>query len=117
MTPGPEVPVLFVHWEQFLGWLLDRTEGFPKRLRFTITNRIENLGLDVYEAVIEARYSRNRVPVLEHANLMLEKLRLLLRVVRDRNVLDRSSFEHACKEIDVAGRMIGGWLRSQRGRG
>lgn len=112
----PDVPVLFVHWEKLLGWLLDHTEKFPRRLRFTLTNRIENMGLDIFEAIVDARYSRNRVPILERINLALEKLRLLLRIARDRGVLDPRSFENACKEIDVAGRMVGGWLREQRGR-
>lgn len=109
-----EIPVLFVHWEAFVGWLLDHTEKFPRRLRFTLTNRIDNLTLDIFEAIVEARYSRQRIPILERINLALEKLRLLLRLARDRQVLPRRSFEHACKEIEVAGRMVGGWLRQQR---
>lgn len=113
---GPEVPVLFIHWEKFLGWLLDHTEKFPKRLRFTLTNRIDNLGLDIFEAIVEARFTRQRIPILERINLALEKLRLLLRLARDRRILDLGSFEYACREIDVAGRMVGGWLREQRER-
>jgi len=109
-----EVPVLFGHWESFLGWLLDHTEKFPRRLRFTLTNRIDNLGLDIFELIIEARYTRQRIPVLERINLGLEKLRLFLRIARDRRFLAPRSFEHAIQQIDVAGRMVGGWLRQQR---
>ena len=110
-----EVPVLFVHWERFLDWLLDRTERFPRRLRFTLTNRIDNLAFDIFESLVEARYQRQRVPILARINLDIEKLRLLLRIARDRGFLDRRSFDHACKEIDTAGRMVGGWLKHQRG--
>ena len=109
-----EVPTLFVHWEKFLGWLLDHTERFPRRLRFTLTNRIDNLVLDIYEGLVVARYTRHRIPILERINLDLEKLRLLLRLARDRGFLNRRSFEHGCKEIETAGRMVGGWLRQQR---
>jgi hypothetical protein len=112
----PDVPVLFVHWETFLGWLLDHTERFPKRLRFTLTNRIENLALDVFEAIAEARFRRDRLPSLERVSLGLDTLRLLLRIARDRRCLDPRSFEHACKQIDQAGRMVGGWLKEERGR-
>lgn len=110
----PDVPTVFVHWERFLAWLLDHTEKFPKRLRFTLTNRIDNLALDVFEQLVQARYSRERQAVLERINLELETLRLLLRMAHDRQVLDTRAFAHACEEIDAAGRMVGGWLRHQR---
>lgn len=112
--PQPEVPVLFAHWEGFLGWLLDHTQKFPKHLRFTLTGRIDNLALDIYTRIAEARYRRDRVALLERLNLDLELLRLLLRLARDRRVLDPHSFAYACEAIDTAGRMVGGWLRHQK---
>ena len=113
MATTPEV---FVHWEEFVGWLLDRTERFPKRLRFTLTNRIDNLALDIFESLIAARYSRARAPLLADVNLKLETLRLLLRLARNRRVMDSGSFEHACRRIDTAGRMVGGWLKHSQAR-
>ncbi len=110
----PDVPTLFVHWETFLGWLLDHTEKFPRRLRFTLTSRIDNLALDIYTRIAEARYRRDRIALLERVNMDLELMRLLLRLARDRRVLDPRSFAYACKAIDTAGRMVGGWLRQQR---
>lgn len=56
-------PVLFGLWERFVGWLLARTEKFPKRVAGTFRIRIDNLALDVYERLIEARYQRDRGPV------------------------------------------------------
>ena len=35
--------VLFVKWLEFLKWLLPALEKFPKKSRFTMTSRIENL--------------------------------------------------------------------------
>lgn len=114
--PETDAPELFVHWEAFTGWLLSHTEQFPKRLRFTLTNRIDNLALDVYEGIVEVRYQRDRVRQLERLNLDLEKLRLLLRLAHRRQVIDTRSFRYACEAIDTAGRMVGGWLRHQRRR-
>ncbi len=106
-----EVPVVFSHWEAFLGWLLDRTQKLPRRLRFTFTTRIDNLALDVFELLVEARYTKQRGPMLRRINLNLEKLRLLLRLVHDQGHFDRRAFAHAIAEIDTVGRMVGGWLR------
>lgn len=112
----PEVPALFAHWEQFVGWLLDRTAKFPKNLRHTLTGRIDNLALDVFERLVEARYTRARLPLLARVNLDLEKLRLLLRLAHDRRVLDTHAFEHAMVAIESAGRQVGGWSKQQEAR-
>ena len=61
MTPEPQ---LFVLWYDFSKWLLDKTEKFPKKVRFSFSNRIDNLALDIIEGIIEARYSRNKKDIL-----------------------------------------------------
>ena len=109
-------PVLFGLWARFVGWLLARTEKFPKRVAGTFRIRIDNLALDVYERLIEARYQRDRGPVLSRINLDVEKLRLLLRLAHDQQVLDPAAFRHACAELDTVGRMLGGWQRHLRQR-
>ncbi|OED36241.1 hypothetical protein AB833_26750 [Chromatiales bacterium (ex Bugula neritina AB1)] len=115
MSSG-SIPTVYVQWETFLHWLLDRTEGFPKRLRFTLTSRIDNRALDVFERLVEARYSRDKINLLSAINRDLEILRLLLRIAHDRRALDHRAFDHATVQIDTTGRMIGGWLRQQRQR-
>ena len=107
-----ELP-LFVHWEKTLKDLLSRTEKFPKRVRFTLSSRIDNLALDVLENIVEARYTKDKSAVLARANLQLEKLRVLLRISHEERHLDHKGFEHMARNIDEAGRMVGGWLRSR----
>lgn len=127
-----EVPVVFARWERFVAWLFDRTEKFPKRVAFTFRMRIDNLALDVFERLVEARYQRDREPTLRRVNLDIEKLRLLLRALKPRRhrpapascwfrqppimrplsheqkILDDKAFEHACGELAVERR----WERS-----
>jgi hypothetical protein len=50
---------------------------------------------------------------LAQANLHLEKLRVLLRISHEERHLDHKGFECAARNIDEAGRMIGGWIRSR----
>lgn len=107
-----ELP-LFVLWEKTLRDILSRTEKFPKRVRFTLSSRIDNLALDILENIVEARYAKDKSAVLAQANLRLEKLRVLLRISHEERHLDRKGFEHAVRNIDEAGRMIGGWIRSR----
>ena len=108
----PEIPVVFSRWEVLVGWLLHRTAKFPKRVRFTLAQRIDNLALDVFELLVEARYTRDRAAPLRQINLNLEKMRLLLRLCHQQAVLDHRAFTHATTAIDEVGRMVGGWERS-----
>ena len=110
----PDAPQVFTRWETFCGWLLDCTEKMPKSARFTFSQRIDNLALDVFENLVEARYSKAREPLLSRVNLDLEKLRLLLRLAFSRRYLGQRALEHAAGELDTVGRMVGGWLRQQR---
>lgn len=111
----PSVPTVYLQWEQCVGTLLDRTRGFPKAIRHTFTQRIENRALDVLEALVEARYARRgqKTEALHRANVNLARLRALLRLAHARAHLDHRSFEHLSRELDQTGRMIGGWQRQQ----
>lgn len=110
--------VLLVHWERVLGELLDRTQKFPKAVRFTFSTRIDNAGLDVLEALTQARYAvpARKRELLATADSALARLRVLLRLSHDRRYLERRGFEHVVRGIDEAGRMLGGWRQQQAGR-
>ena len=107
---------LFAQWETTLRDLLARTEKFPKRHRFTFTTRIDNLALDVLDELVKARYSNEKSAHLNAVNLLLESLRVLLRICHAEGFLVHRGFEHMIRRIDEAGRMTGGWIRQQEGR-
>jgi hypothetical protein len=109
---GEDLPI-FVHWMEFLKWLLPTTEKFPKRLRFTFVDRIHNLALDIVEDLVEARYTRDKRDILKRANLRLEKLRVLMRLCHDGRYLSHDGYQFAARALNEAGRMLGGWLRQQ----
>lgn len=113
---GHEDLPVFVRWYKFLGWLLDTTEKFPKRIRFTFSGRIDNLALDILEKIIAAAYTSDKAGLLKQANLELEKLRVLLRLCHERKYISVRSYEYAVKELYETGRMIGGWIRKMERR-
>jgi len=114
---GEELP-LFVLWERVLGDLLDRTQRFPRSVRFTFSTRIDNLALDVLERLVEARWSppRHKAELLREVDGALARLRVLLRLACERRYLDRRGYEHVSRALDEAGRMAGGWHRDTEGR-
>jgi len=110
-------PPLFVQWYDFSKWLLNKTEKFPKKVRFTFSTRIDNLALDIMEGIIEARYSKKKMDILRRIDLGMEKLRVLLRMCHDMEYLDHKGYEFASRKINEAGKMVGGWRKQQEGKG
>jgi hypothetical protein len=107
---------IFVVWMDFVKWLFPVTEKLPRRVRFSLADRMNNLSLDVVEDLVEARYAKKKVTTLKRANLRLEKLRILLRLCHDFRYVSYNTYEHGLRAINEAGRMMGGWIR-ERGEG
>lgn len=107
-----ELPI-FVLWTDFLQWLLPTTAKFPRKMRQTFSERIEGLALDIFEELVDARYTRDKLARLKSINLKLEKLRVLLRLSHSLQYLPHNSYEHASRQINEAGKMLGGWIKQQ----
>ena len=104
-------PALEAHF-QFLLWLIPTVENFPRAQRFLLGDRIQSTAMDVLQALVEATYSRDRLGHLARANLGLEQLRFMLRLALGLRHLDARRHEHAARQIDEIGRMIGGWRKA-----
>lgn len=107
---------IFVLWTAFLEWLLPTTGKFPKSVRFTFANRIDNLALDVIEDLIEARFRTDKLQILKRADLKLEKIRILLRLCHNLRYLSTKGYEYASRQLAEAGRMLGGWIRHKESK-
>ena len=112
---GHEELPLYIHWEKALGDLLDRTMKFPKSVRFTFSTRIDNLALDLLEAIVEACYNtgREKQALIRRMDGRLSLLRVLVRLSFERRYLDRRGYEHVARNLAEAGHMVGGWSRQQ----
>lgn len=105
-------PELLEHWYKTTDWVLDKCDRFPKQTRFTIAGRIASIALETLELITEATYSKEKRGLLTRANLCFEKLRLLFRLCFDRRYISPAQYEFIQTEINTAGRMCGGWLKS-----
>lgn len=93
-------------------WSCNHTGKFPRNHRFVLGERIERKLYDLLETLIEAKYSRVRLSLLQRANLQLEILRFQMRLAKDLQCLKVDSYGFATKAIDDIGKLIGGWLKS-----
>lgn len=108
---GPALEAMY----QFLLWLIPTLEKFPRSQKFQLGDRLQNESLAVLDRLIEATYTRERLALLRAANLGLEKLRFGLRLAKDLHHLDLRRYEHAARAVDDVGRLVGGWVKSDRG--
>lgn len=104
-------PALEAHY-RFLLWLIPAVDKFPRSQKFLLGDRIQTTALDVLEALIDATYTRDRQARLAQANLGVEKLRFLFRLATGLRLLDIRRQEHAARQLDEIGRMIGGWRKA-----
>ena len=65
------------------------------------------------ELIVEAIYTKDRRPILNRINLILEKQRVLFRMSHDRRFISTSQYEHVSRAIEEAGRMVGGWKKGK----
>jgi hypothetical protein len=111
MNQGQELTVITKTYDLIL-WSCNHTSRFPRNHRFVLGERIERNLYDLLETLIRARYTRQRQPLLEQANLTLEILRFQTRLAKDLQCLKTNSYAFATKAIDEIGRLVGGWLKS-----
>ena len=108
-----ETPI-FVKTYDWSLWVFEKTAGFPKRFRHSLTERIERDTLDLERALAEAnvRRGRKRVDRLDEADAILESLRLNVRRSFDLKCIPEGSYEFASKSLNEIGRLLGAWKKS-----
>jgi hypothetical protein len=92
-----EAIVALSRWESVLVELFQRTGKFPRVLRYSLTSRIENAGLDVMERLLEAAKDRGTT---ESVMAAIGRLRILLRLAVELHAMDRRGHEHLSRRID-----------------
>ncbi len=101
----PELLVL-QRWEDLTGWLLQHTARWPRAWRFTLCSRVQNQALEIADLLVQARFEPSlRAERLREANLLLERMRLCLRLSVAAGAMGRRGLETAARihEMDLGG--------------
>lgn len=112
---GPERLVLFERWMDTTQWLMQRTHRFPRPIRHSLTDRIENAALAILEDLTTAAYRKQPERTLRSADERLSRLRVLLRLAHALGHLSGAHYEEAARRMAEAGRMVGGWRKQAAG--
>lgn len=112
LNPGSPQAVNACH--DLLLWIIPQLDKLPRVRRFTLGERIENGLLDVLEQLTDAAYRRDKAVTLSQANLRLDRVRHLWRLVHELKAVPTRQYEHGARLLEELGRQIGGWRRSSR---
>lgn len=103
---------IFSKTSDFILWLLNHTERFPKSERFRLARRLEDSAFTFYELLIQATRRQQKRRLLLEADLELEKLRLYIRMAQARKLTSLSQYRYAAGSLTEIGKLLGGWLRT-----
>ncbi len=104
---------IFTRTSDFLIWLLEHTEKFPKSERFRMGKKLEECAFEFYELLIVAtRSTKRKRQVLVQADVELEKLRLYVRLSQQRKLTSLSQYHFAANSLIEIGKLLGGWLNA-----
>jgi len=87
---------------------------FPKREQYILGQRIENLVLDFLSLIVEANERKEKLEILKKASVVLNKLRVFVRLAKDLKFLSFGQYETLSKMIDEIGKMLGGWIKHSK---
>ena len=108
---APELKVIQRTYD-LVRWSCQHTARFPRSHRFVLGERLERRLYTLLEALIQARYTRERRDLLRQANLHLEVLRFQFRLAHDLQCLRTSSYGFASELIQQIGAMVGSWIKA-----
>ncbi len=100
--------------EEWHALLQPSLRNFPKAIKFTMAQRIENTSLECIDQVIRANLDKPRRP--EHilqARVCTERLQLLIRIARTNAWIDLKHYELFSERITEVSKMLAGWARAK----
>lgn len=99
---------------EMIKWLHSLLNKFPKSVKYTLAQKIENCALEFLGCIIQANNDFDKKGSLQRAIVELDKLRIFFRLSKDLKFMSFSQFEHGAKMMDEIGRMLGGWYKKHK---
>jgi len=110
-----DIPIFkktYEFFKDFYGFELD----FPKKDRYTLGQRCENVLLEVLEGIIAAGQApkEKKLIILERVSNCLDLLKIFIRLICDLGILSEKRYVICQNYLQEIGRMLGGWIKSVR---
>jgi hypothetical protein len=101
--------------EDCLAWSYVALRQFPKHERHVLAAEIRTALWQLLRLVVACNRRYYKKTTLQDLDVELDLLRSQVRLAHDLRYIDIAKYETWARQLDEIGRMVGGWLRSQRG--
>lgn len=78
-----------------------------------MAQRLQQKSLDFYDHLVAAGRRVEIAENLQQADVLLEQIRLNIRLCRDLKLIGPRQYEHAARLLAEIGRLLGGWLAKE----
>ncbi|MDO8592694.1 MAG: four helix bundle protein [bacterium] len=86
-----------------------RVNDFPRTHKHSIGEKLKKIAYDLMELIIEANSAKEKTEFLRRSEVVLEKLKIYIRLCYDLKILGIKGFEYLCRTTDDIGRQINKW--------
>jgi len=101
----------------FLVIFFQVAKALPRECKYTVGERIKNESLEMILSIHRANASRSgRTERVAEAIDCLERIRILLRILKDTQRIGLERFVELSEKIESVGRQLYGWHRGSMGR-
>ncbi len=108
-----QTPLFQAVYKFYVAWH-HRCENIPKKDRFTIGQKTENILLEILTLVVTAYHTKDPVlkkELLSKANMALECAKITIRLAKDVKALEQRWYVDYEGRLQEMGKMMGGWMR------
>jgi len=110
---------IFTKFYDLTIWLHRKVVKFPKNLRFTLGQKVENTAFKILGLIVTANSTfdkDHRLKIQKEIGAELEVLRLLMRVSKDLKFMSIRSYRFGCEKVLEVGKILGGWMKSTKNK-
>ncbi|WP_341525519.1 diversity-generating retroelement protein Avd [Nostoc sp. UHCC 0302] len=108
-----ELPIIQKTYD-LIKWYVPILNRLPRDHKFNLGNRMISGLYDLLENLIIARYTQEKLTIIESLNSKLDILRHQTRLLLDFDLIKTERYEYASKLINEIGVDLGGWIKQQK---
>lgn len=97
-------------------WFIPLLNKLPRDHKFNLGDRMISELYQMLEGLIIARYSKEKLPILEMLNTKLEIVRYQTRLLYDFELINVKRYEYVSTLQNEIGIELGAWVKQQRKR-
>ncbi|MFB2917349.1 diversity-generating retroelement protein Avd [Aerosakkonema funiforme] len=110
-----ELPIIQKTYD-LIKWYVPILNRLPRSHKFMLGDRMITGLYDLLDTLIIAKYSSDKLTLLEPLNSKLDILRHQTRLLFDFQLIKVERYEYAGQLINDIGTQLGGWVEQQRKR-